>query len=286
MLEETNEFENAETPTAEEKVEETIDETVKETEEEIGKEEGIEFTDTEATEEVEEKEEQVEVLPKPEVNRIVESRLARERRKYAEHEEIINILKAGLGQENVAEIKQSLKDFYTKQGIEIPKTNLINERDEIILAKADAQEIIDAGEEEMLDEVNRITSIPFEKRSVRERTILTEVGNELILLRAGKELEKRGVEASILKDQSFKDFASKFSVNTPILEVYDIYSKVNNPKQNTPKKPIGSVKTTVPNNEVKNFYTSNEFDQIVSSNPEMLDDPKFMEVIRESMLKW
>ncbi len=282
MLEQTNETENVETQTTEEIVAE-----VEETEEE-----GVEFTNTETTEEVEETVDEVEepkeeLLPKSDVNKIVEARLARERRKFnrekAKYEELVNTLKIGMGKDNIDEISKDMKTFYKEQGIEIPEYRYNNERDEKILAKADAEEIIEAGEEEMERVANEIASKPFEKRTIREKTIFNELAQNLIMNRAAKELEKIGVKRDLLEDKTFKSFAEKFSINTPITEIYEMYSKLNKPQETTPKKPVGSVKTTASNNVIKDYYTPEEVSKFTESE---LRNPKLMEAVENSMAKW
>lgn len=279
MLELTSETENTE-----QTVEEIVSETV-EVEEEIG----IEFTDTEATEEVEqikEEEPKVELLPKTDVNKIVEARLARERRKFnqekAKYEEIVSTLKAGMGKDNLDDISSDMKNFYKEQGIDIPDYRYSNERDEQILAKADATEIIDAGTEEMERVANEIARIPLEKRTVREKTIFNDLAQKLMLNKSAKELAKIGVKADILEDKTFKTFAEKFSVNIPITEIYEMYKKVNKP-QEAPKKPIGSVKNTTDSNVIKDYYSPEEVSKFTEND---LRDPKLMEVVENSMSKW
>lgn len=275
MLEQTNETENVETQTTEEIVEE-----------------GIEFTNTETTEEVEETVDEIEepkeeLLPKTDVNKIVEARLARERRKFnqekAKYEELVNTLKVGMGKDNIDEISKDMKSFYKEQGIEIPEYRYNNERDEKILAKADAEEIINAGEEEMERVANEIASKPFEQRSAREKTIFNELAQRLMINRSAKELEKIGVKRDLLEDKSFKTFAEKFSVSTPITEIYEMYSKLNK-SETTPKKPVGSVKTTTETDVIKDFYSYEE--SLKFTKKDFDRNPELFKSVQKSMTKW
>lgn len=276
MLEQTNETEIVETQTTEEIVEE----------------EGIEFTNTETTEEVEGTVDEVEepkeeLLPKADVNKIVEARLARERRKFnqekAKYEDLVNTLKVGMGKDNIDEISNDMKTFYKEQGIEIPEYRYNNERDEKILAKADAEEIINAGEEEMERVANEIASKPFEQRSAREKTIFNELAQRLMINRSAKELEKIGVKRDLLEDKSFKTFAEKFSVNTPITEIYEMYSKLNK-SETTPKKPVGSVKTTTETDVIKDFYSYEE--SLKFTKKDFDRNPELFKAVQKSMTKW
>lgn len=268
MLVQTNETENTETQTVEENVEE------------------VEFTDTQEAEETSKEDnssvEKSEILlPKAEVNKIIESRLAREKRKYekesAKKDAIIEALKKGLQKENLDEILQTTSDFY---GVDIKSPNGLSNYEEEILGKAEAKEIIDSGLEEMERVADDLGKIPQDKRSIRDNAILNEINSQLSYAKNADELEKNGVKADILEDKNFKSFMKKFNPNeTSILEIYQLYSsKETKPVQKT----VGSVKSTN-TDEVKEFYTPEDVDKLTSAE---LDDPSIMRRVRQSMLKW
>lgn len=210
------------------------------------------------------------------INNAVESRLARERRKNEDLYRIEDTLKKALGVEDRKEIIKNLGTFYKEQGIDIP--NYRSERDEKILAKADAEEIKKLGYEEMEAEANRLASIP--ERSVREQTIFMELGKALTEQNQIKELKEKGLNADILDNKDFKSFKEKFSSDVGISEIYELYQKVNTKKEK-PSSP-GSVKSTTTNKDEKEFFTSKELDQLTEKD---LDNPKILEKAIKSMSK-
>lgn len=165
-----------------------------------------------------------------EINRIVESRLKRAERKHEkenqEFYEIEDILKQGLGVENRQDIIKSLRDFYGEKVQENPVRS-INERDERVLARADANEIIDLGFNEMESEANRIASIPESDRTLREQEVFNILCEKMIEEKQLNELKNKGIKSEILEDKNFKEFKDKFNYNTPISDIYEMYSKLN-----------------------------------------------------------
>ena len=67
-----------------------------------------------------------------------------------------------------------------------------------------------------------------------------------------------------------------------ISEIYELWEKVNS---NKPKKPVstGSTKSTVADNQVKEYYTPDEVDKLSSKE---LDNPTVFKRVRESMKRW
>ena len=179
----------------------------------------------------------------------VEERLARDRRQQkkelAKYKQLESVIKAGLGVDNIDEAINQSSEFYKEQGITIPEyVDAHSERDERVLAKADAQEIIDLGIEEMEAEANRIANIPKDNRSIREQTVFNELCEKIIEQRQVKELKEKGVNSEILDDKKFIDFKKKFTYDTPISDIYDIYSKLNTKPVEKPAS-AGSAKSDV-----------------------------------------
>ena len=217
--------------------------------------------------------------------RLVRDRNKRERdfqKKLSKYKQLENIMKAGLGVDNLDEAINKSSEFYTEQGITIPEEKFYSERDEKILAKADAREIIDLGRDEMEAEANRIADIPESKRTVREKVMFDTICTELMDLKATDELKSKGYDVSILDNKEFKDFRNQFAVSTPITQIYDMYSKLNGTKAEQPKSP-GSAKNSNSNNEIKDYYTP---DEVRAFTEEELDNPKLMKAIEKSMQLW
>lgn len=273
MLEQTNETENVETQTTEQI-----------------EDEGIELTDT--SEEVEQpklpsEKKEVEFTPEQQekLDEILKRRLGAVDRKYerelSKRDNLIEKLKVGMGKESIEDLDAEVTDFYSRQGVELPKPK-INERDEIILAKADAEEIIELGIEEMERIANDIAKKPIENRTVREKTIYNDVVTRLTFEKAKDELSKQGADVKILDNEDFKKFSTKFSAATPVTEVYELYNQLKTTKKETPK-PIGSVKSDVVNNEIKEYYTPEEMKKFTIKD--YLENPKLMEAVENSLAK-
>ena len=218
-------------------------------------------------------------------DRLIRDRAKRDRdyqKKLSKYMKLENIMKAGLGVDNLDDAINKSSEFYSEQGITIPEENFYSERDEQILAKADAKEIIDLGKDEMEAEANRIASIPESKRTVREKIMFDTICTELVDLRATEELKSKGYDVSIMANKDFDDFRKQFSVSTPITNIYEMYSKLNGTKAEQPKSP-GSAKNSTTNNEIKDYYTP---DEVRAFTEEDLDNPKLMKAIEKSMQSW
>lgn len=174
-------------------------------------------------------------------------------RKYGKLEEV---LKAGTGKESVEEITDTFTDFYSKRGIELPKKPTYSAKDVDVLARAEAEDIISGGYDEVVEEVDRLAAKGVANMTAREKAVFKTLAEYRQNAERGKELSKIGVTEDVYNSQEFKDFAGKFNPNTPIRDVYDIYAKTK-PKKEI--KTMGSMKTTASeDNGVKDFYTRDE----------------------------
>ena len=218
--------------------------------------------------------------------RLIRDRISRERKQnkeLAKYRQLENVIKAGLGVDNLDDAIGKTSEFYKEQGVNIPEfKDLYSERDEKILAKADAQEIIDLGKEEMEAEANRIASIPEAKRSLREKTIFNTLCQELISLRDVDELKSKGYKTDILQTKEFSDFRNQFNVNTPISKIVEMYNKMNGQVVEQPRSP-GSAKSTKTVKKIKDYYSPEDFDKLTDED---LRNPKIMEIVDKSRLQW
>ena len=260
---------------------------------------GVELTDTTETvedvytEAVEEKKEvkmisldEAEALAIERANKAVEARLKRERKQFekelAKYKNTESILRAGLEVETIDEANERLARFYKEQGVAIPETKSgLSEREIEILARADAEEIVDAGVEEMTREANELAKRGYENLDAREKIIFTTLAEKLTKDLQKKELVKIGVEPSVLEDKDFKDFATKFNSKVSIADIYTLYSKTHEPKKHIEK--IGSMKSVESPNKIKEFYTPEEVEAMSEKD---LDNPELMRAVELSMTKW
>ena len=110
--------------------------------------------DEPVTETTEEPVEQARTYTEEEYQRAINKIIARERSKYEKQiNPLINTLKAGGFEENdIPALTNSIQRSYEEQGINIPKYDqMLTEKEQKALARADAEEIIDLGEEVMKD---------------------------------------------------------------------------------------------------------------------------------------
>lgn len=258
----------------------------------VDNEEEREFSEDSDTSKEEEEKTQSKIYTEEETEKIAKQRETRAWKKATREKneelknytEIIDTLKAGMNLESIDDIKKSLKNFYSEQGIEIPERKGLTEREEKILAEADAKEIIELGEDEVNKVANEIYNKPLEKRTTREKVIFEKLGNYVMEEKAKKSLVDKGIDTSILDDKKFKSFASKFNANTDLSDIYEMYNTLNAPKEKVERpKSTGSVKTVASTNEIKEFYTPEEVSKFSMKD---LDNPTLMKAIENSMRKW
>ena len=200
-------------------------------------------------------------------------------RKYGRMEEV---LKAGTGKESVEEITDSFEQFYTGKGIKMPQKPSYTDHDIAVLAKAEAEDVIRGGYEDVVEEVNRLTDIGFENMTAREKAVFKTLMEHRQKTERSRELSKMGVTEDEIGSQKFKDFAAMFNPNTPITDVYNIY------KQTQPKKEIqtmGSMKSNVPpDNGLKDYYSYEEASKFTKADFDR--NPALYKKVQESMAKW
>ena len=249
---------------------------------------GTENVETVATEEMAgEQVEQVRTYTQEEVDEIVGRRLARNtakihkeyNRKYGELE---NVLRAGTGKEDVGEMTETFRKFYENKGIQIPTEPTYTDKETEILANAEATDIINAGLEEVVEEVDRLADIGVENMSAREKAVFTRLAEYRQNAERSNELSSIGVKEDVYNSKDFKDFASKFGSNTTITEIYEIYNKMQ------PKKEIrtmGSLKnTTQTDTSVKEFYSREE--ALKFTKQDFDKNPELFKAVQNSMYKW
>ncbi len=231
--------------------------------------------------------EQPRVYSQDEVDAIVGRRLARKEakirkeydRKYGQLEEV---LKAGTGKESVEEMTDTFKEFYTKKGIQMPQKPTYSARDIDVLARAEAEDIIRAGFEEVVEEVDRLTDIGVSNMTAREKAVFKVLAEHRQSAERTRELSKMGVTEDVYNSTEFKDFAGKFNPTTPIADIYDIYNKTKPKKE---YKTMGSMKNNDSgDNGVKDFYTVEEARRFTKKDYDK--NPALFAAVEKSMLKW
>lgn len=213
------------------------------------------------------------------LDEIIAKKINRERKKlereYADAIEISDIVKKGINATDLKSAKDQIKNFYEEQGIEI---NNRTDKEEKILGKDDANELLELGFEEAEEEANRLAGIGYDNLSVRDKEKFTTLASALTYEKNKKELKQMGVNEELLEENEFKEFSNQFTSSTPFSKIYELY-KMSKPKKET--HTMGSMKGI--DNKIENeFYTDAELNKLTL---EELSDPKVWEKVRKSMIK-
>ena len=207
---------------------------------------------------------------------------AKIRKEYKAHEELVDMLKAGTGLGSVEELAEAFKKHYSEQGVEVPKKAEYSSRDVDILARSDAEEIIKGGSDEVADEIARLKRIDASKMTERDKAVYRALTEHQSRSERNGKLASIGVTEDVYNGAEFLSFAGKFSQNTPIEEVYDIFMKMQPQKEI--KTPGSMTNKEAGDNGIKDYYTPEEAKRFTQA--EINNNPKLVEAIERSMLKW
>jgi hypothetical protein len=194
-------------------------------------------------------------------------------RKYGDLEET---LRAGTGKESVEEINETLTNFYESKGIKINKKPEYSARDIEVLARAEADDYIRGGLEDVVEEVDRLAEIGVDNMTAKEKAVFKMLAEHRQNTERYNELSAIGVTDEVYNSKEFQDFARMFNPNTPITDIYTIYAKQKPQKEH---KNMGSMKQSQ-GNVVKDYYTPEEIERLTEED---LDNPKVWEAVRRSM---
>lgn len=253
-----------------ENVEETTEETINQSEEEVP---AI-------------KKDAEETFTRKQVDDMIAKKMARKEAKIRKEYEkkysgLENVLKAGTGKSDINDITSDLTDFYRQNGVEIPEMSKYSDDDMKTLGVSDADAIINDGYDEVVSEVNRLSSLGVDKMSPREKATFEKLANYRQYEEARKELKSKGIGEDILDSKEYKEFTSKLNPNMSELDKYDMYIKFQ------PKKAeiMGSMSNkSSDDNGVKDFYTR---DEALKFTKEDFDkNPALFKAVENSMLKW
>lgn len=205
------------------------------------------------------------------------------RKKYEEkYGRTETVLKAGLGVETIEQATDKLADFYKSKGISIPEQPTYSEADLSVLANAEANEIINLGYEEIVDEVNRLANIGKDNMTARDKLVFSKLASERTRQESIKELAQIGVKPEALQDSEYIEFANNLHPDLSAKEKYELYLKFK-PKPKV--EPIGTMKgATSKDNGVKDFYTYEE--SLKFTKADFDKNPELFKAVERSMLKW
>jgi hypothetical protein len=203
--------------------------------------------------------------------------------KYSDYKEAESVLNAGLGTSNIKEATENLREFYTNKGVSIPKYEpTYNEYDMRAGAEREANEIIESGFDEVVEEVDRLAELGLDNMTPRERLVFEKLAGYRKSEQDRKELAKIGVNETALQDNDFIEFAKDLNPNMSTKDKYEKYLKYR-PKPEV--ETIGSMKNNTSNDTgVKDFYSRDE--AMKFTKKDLDKNPALLKAIENSMLKW
>lgn len=200
-------------------------------------------------------------------------------RKYGDLEET---LKAGTGKQTVEELNDTFTKFYESKGVKINKKPDYSAKDIETLARADADDIIQGGYEEVVEEVDRLAALGTANMTAREKAMFNVLAKHRENAERSNELAKIGITEDEYNSKEFKDFAGMFNSNTPIEKIYETYKKTQPKKE---FKTTGSMKNTnSTDSDIKDYYTPEEAKRF--TRKDLDNNPTLFAAIESSMRKW
>lgn len=262
-----------------------VEEETTENVEEQTTEENVQDVQEESTDSVENTEEKVEkeqeaiTFTKEQVDEMIAKKLARKeakiRREYEKkYGRAETVLKTGLQKDNLEDAVSELENYYEEQGVRIPKIQY-SERDTEILARAEADEIIDSGYDDIVEEVDRLANIGVENMSASDKIMFQKLAEARMKIEEERDLSSLGISKDSLSEE-FKEFAKHLDSKMSLKDKYEFYQKYK-PKKEVRK--LGSMESG-PINKVKDYYTAEEIDRLTDED---LDNDAIWNAVRKSM---
>ena len=224
----------------------------------------------------------VKTYTQEEVDAIVGKRNARTEAKIRKEYErkysgLTDVLRAGTGKETVEEMTDTFQKFYASKGVKMPEKPNYSAKEIEVLAKAEADEFISAGFEDVVEEVDRLAQIGVENMTAKEKAVFRVLATHRQNMERSQELADMGVPESVYNSQEFQTLAKKFNSDVSMADIYDIY-KSKYPTQKP--KTMGSMKNTSPDKGVKDHYSPEEIAKLSSAD---LKDDNIWAAVRRSM---
>lgn len=225
-----------------------------------------------------------------EFNHTMQTRLARQKDKFQRETEekysrVENLLNAGVGGKDINENADLLEKMLKEQGIDIPSQSKpkYSQKEVEILAKAEADSIIEAGYEEIVEETDRLLKLGYDNMTDRDKIIFKKLANVRKTEEDKKEVRKLGLGDDFLKDEEFGKFIKEFEIpdTMPFSKKFELFQKTKKENKEKVSDP-GSLRNNDSKVE-KDTFTSEEVDKLTE---EQWNDPKIMAKVRRSMQTW
>lgn len=222
---------------------------------------------------------------KESMNKKVPRMEAKIRKQYDEkYGRLVGVLQAGTGEQDVDKITEAFEQYYGGKGIDTSsKKPEYSPNDIAVLARADADEIISLGNDEVNEEVDRLAKIGLENMSPRDKAVFGILANHRQNAERGKKYTELGLTEDVYNSQEFKDFASMFNQDTSLEKIVNLYNKNTQPKREL--KTAGSLtNTSADDGGVKDYYSPEEAAKFTVDD--FNKNPLLYKRVCESMQKW
>ena len=195
---------------------------------------------------------------------------------------LMDVIEAGTGERDVTKVTDNFKKFYESKGVKVQKRAEYSEKDIETLARAEADDIIRSGFDEVIEETDRMAEIGVENMSARDKARFKILAEHRHATELNTKLAEIGVTEEEYNSPEFKEFRGMFDKNTPIEKVYETFRKTQ------PKKEIktaGSMKTTVStDNGIKEYYSPEEARKFTKEDFDK--NPALFNAVCNSMKGW
>lgn len=198
--------------------------------------------------------------------------------------QLIDVLKKQTKNDTI----DDLLDMSEKQyKITIPRKQETSKEDAKVLGKYDAQQILEENDFALVnEEINRLAN---RTRNDREEETLNELNQYLQQKEKEKQREREieeireiGYDTKMVETDDFKAFSNKFSSETSMKDIAEMYGKLNNiSKEDAPFNP-GSAKD-IKSNGGDEFFTVDEYMALTDKD---LDNPKIYEKAMKSLAQF
>ena len=222
------------------------------------------------------------------VNEAAGKRTARKMARYQKETDekygrLMALLQSGTGKQSVEEIEETLRQqlHRVNPNAAIPSKPALSEKEEAYLANMEADEIIEAGIDEITEELNRLTE-KAESMTKREQVIYKKLAEKVQGDKRKGELAKLGISEKDVDDPAFVKFASQFRADVPISAIWGMYSKDS--KKEAPAV-MGSMKSSKGNdNGLKDYYSPEEAKRFTKEDYDRM--PGLYDRVSDSMRRW
>ena len=207
----------------------------------------------------------------------------------AKKDELVNLMMKKTDSKSLDEL---LDTSYANYGEERPKNTKVNLKDDEVLGKHDASEILSLDFDFIKEEAERLENI---SRSTREDVTYKEL-TKYIEERSRKEkikkeIQDNGIDEKVLEDKEFLEFAENFKEGVSMKTIYDTYSKTktpvtvkDEPKVNNKPFSAGSMKNTHTEQVIKDYYSFEEAKALTREDYKR--NPKLIDIVNESAKSW